>query len=517
MMNVQTLANSLKTTSRWISPPVSLYAGYNSVTGAGLSTAILGISEQTGADSSMSCTVCTSLQEVIHALGIQQSLSVAYGSVTAVDEKLDFFRNLKLTANNVSIVVYCKHVHSKETAKSWNLDPAVQLPSSKADIPAFVKTYGDSFLNSCTLGGEYFAVYSFYAGDAEQQAKVISDLSAKSIYTGVQVDGQFQANLDDMVKDAATRTMFSQGISGIENPVLPDAGDIVTYAARFCAIPLDMPTVIEFTTIGYEHVFGLTSVMDAVVPNRNYFVGKDVNTGLAASLAKLNLLNNQIADLISTYNFYGVAVDSQLPLIQEEAQIDMAAINAQIEGWEDDPTQSFPALWLPALYYGSPTLSITANVFGYYGDGGGDPFDDVGSDPMQFINARKKLAAVQLRGGKYVDALITTYNSSRGACSFRHGGRGGKPTSPLNLSNESPIVSFGGRSGECVDHLTFTSASGTISAGGNGGSDFPDAGKIPENNIVLGFRGSCGDILQQISIVYAGFNPVNWVEPVLRF
>jgi hypothetical protein len=116
MMNVQTLANSLKTTSRWISPPVSLYAGYNSVTGAGLSTAILGISEQTGADSSMSCTVCTSLQEVIYALGIQQSLSVAYGSVTAVDEKLDFFRNLKLTANNVSIVVYCKHVHSKETA-----------------------------------------------------------------------------------------------------------------------------------------------------------------------------------------------------------------------------------------------------------------------------------------------------------------------------------------------------------------------------------------------------------------
>jgi hypothetical protein len=69
-------------------------------------------------------------------------------------------------------------------------------------------------------------------------------------------------------------------------------------------------------------------------------------------------------------------------------------------------------------------------------------------------------------------------------------------------------MTIAGRSGGYIDHLTITTSTGSLEAGGDGGGPFSD--KIPANNFLLGFRGRSGSALDQVVIVYAGFEPAVW-------
>ena len=89
--------------------PSALYQGYDSVSGRGLSTAVFGTLESSGGESVVDCTVCTSLSELKDALEINQSLSVAYGPVGSIDQKMSLLRTLEVSTNSISIVVHSRH------------------------------------------------------------------------------------------------------------------------------------------------------------------------------------------------------------------------------------------------------------------------------------------------------------------------------------------------------------------------------------------------------------------------
>ncbi|MFT0172203.1 jacalin-like lectin [Paraburkholderia mimosarum] len=511
-MNVQTEQKLLETATH-PSAPVSLRQGYDSVTGAGRSTAIIGESEETGSTSTLTCTVCTSVQQLTRALEIDQSLAVAYGPFGSVDQKLDFVRNLDITTTSISIVVYCRHIARVETLKNAQLDPNIDPPTDTKGAAKFFNAFGDSFLSSRTLGGEYCAVYTFYANDSEQQTNIKASLQASGIYSGVSIDANFQAHFDEVVKTSTTRTDFSQSVSGIENPSLPKVENIVDFAIKFTSVRLDMQAVIDFGMMGYENVAGLQA-MKALVANRAYFNGDSYRPGLASKLADLVTLRNKITDLAGTYAVYGATLDPKLSSVQSQVQNDINAISNQIAGWEDDPTQTFPVLPLDSLKNGTPSLSVSVNTFGPYGGDGGGAFDDILPNALEFVSSRTHLTSVTLHGGRYVDALITSYQCEGQKWSYQRGGAGGGDAGTLAISPSNPVYAVSGRSGRYVDHLTLSATSVTLSAGGSGGSDFPNAGHIPANNFLLGFRGRSGRYLDQISIVYAGFNPVVW-QPMM--
>jgi hypothetical protein len=489
------------------SPPASLRQGYDRVSGAGRSTAILGDAEEVGDTSSFQCTVCTSIEELSQALEIDQSLSISYGPIGSLNQKLTFIKNLHVTTTSISIVVYVRHVARKQSLGKFQLDPSVTQPKDPADVAAFFHSYGDSFLSSRTLGGEYYAVYTFYANDVQEQNSVKASLDANGIFSGVSLDAKLQASFDQVIKTSTMRTDFAQNVSGIENPRLPAPEDIVKFATNFTSLPMDMQAVIDFDTTGYEHVPGLEAI-ETLAANRTYFVGDQTDDGLARKLADLMLLQNKISHVIDIYRTYGYDGDLNFTTKKDQVQKDIEAIGNQIRQWEHDPTQTFNLPPLPSLTYGSPSVRVLTNIFGPHGGGGGAPFDDI-PDPVTFVMTQTHLTSIRLTVGAYVNVLSATYQRTHGTAWTSYHGGGGAEIGSLPVSASAPVRTVSGRSGRYVNQLTFMAGS-TLDGNGSDGGGSAFSHNIPAGNFLLGFRGRSGEWLNQVIIVYAGFQPAIW-------
>src|SRR3954447_1272486 len=150
--------------------PVKLFRGYDTVARGIISlSAVEGDYENSGASSAVRIQVCESLSKLAQALDIDASLSVSYLKAVDVTAKMEFARKLEVTARSVSIVVYAKHGIGTWDVTEAKLKSKVTAPVDDESAAAFVGTYGDSFIKSVTLGGEYFAVYVFNTETREEQ------------------------------------------------------------------------------------------------------------------------------------------------------------------------------------------------------------------------------------------------------------------------------------------------------------------------------------------------------------
>lgn len=487
-------------------PPVAVFQGYDSVSGAGRSTAVSGQTQTVGGSSGVSYQVCLDISTLAETLNISQSLSVGYGPIGSVDEKMEFFRSLKVTTYSISIVVYARHVLGTDVTTNVALNAGIKPPVTTAEIQNFVRAYGDSFVTARTRGGEYYAVYTFYSETKEEQQSLTIDLKAHGLFTGVSVDAALQAKLSSFTSTTKVRSSLKQVISGIQNPKLPDGNGIISFALSFPSLVLDAPAIIDFQTDGYEHVpdFGTFA---PIPTNRSYFVGTGVVSGLTASLVAVQQLRNQVLWLLSIYDYYGFSRDAKLADAATQTQTDLEAIDQQMRGWDSNPTQSFTPPSLPSLKLGTPSLSYTIGYGPSHGGGGGGPFVDI--DPTTYLQDQTVLANVQLRSGRYIDALIVTYKSNRGAQTFHHGGDGGSLSPLLTLLPGQFVTKISGRSGEYVDALTVTITGGN-QVGGGGGGGSPYSWDVPAGSFALGFAGRSGKYLDQVQVIYATINAATW-------
>src|SRR3954469_11589383 len=160
--------------------PVKLFRGYDTVArGMLTASAVTGDYENSGATSGVRVEVCESLTELAEALEIDASLSVSYLKAVDVTAKMEFARKLNVTARSVSVVVYARHGIATWQAKDVKLKGDVKAPIDGKSAAAFVKTYGDSFVRSVTLGGEYFAVYIFNTEARDQQQNLAASLKTE--------------------------------------------------------------------------------------------------------------------------------------------------------------------------------------------------------------------------------------------------------------------------------------------------------------------------------------------------
>jgi hypothetical protein len=487
--------------------PVAVFEGYDSVTGAGRSTAVRGEIQTVGGSSGVSYRVCEDISSLAQTLNISQSLSVSYASIGSLDEKMDFVRKLNVTTNSISIVVYARHVLGTDVVTNVAVSDGIKSPGNDNDaIREFFTSYGDSYLASRTRGGEYYAVYTFYSQTREEQQSLVIDMKAHGLYDGVTVDASLQTKLSTFTSTTRTRSALNQSISGIQNPKLPDGSGIVSYALSFPSMILDAPAIISFESNGYEHVpkFGAFGTLPA---NRNYFVGTGLVDGLTASLVRVQQLRNQIGWLQGIYRFYGYTGDTKLTPAAGTADADLAAINTQIQAWEKDPVQSFTAPSLPSLELGTPSLNYSIGYSPAYGGSGGAPFFDI--NPTTYIQQQTAITNIQLRSGNFIDALIVTYQGNSGPQQFKHGGDGGNLSTPLTLLPGQRVTRINGRAGGVVDNITVTISDGrTVGGGGGGGGGYDWS--VPTGSIALGFSGRSGEFLDQIQVIYATLGTATW-------
>jgi Jacalin-like lectin domain len=489
-----------------VAAPVAVFQGYDSVTGIGLSTALAGDTKTVGGTSSVSYRVCTDLETLSNALEIDQSLSVGFGPIGSVDEKMKFVYNLSVTTYSVSIVVFSRHLLGSEVMTDVALKSGMNPPHGDEELREFFRGYGDAFLSSVSEGGEYYAVYTYYSQTREEQTELTASMKAHGIFEGGSVDSSLQTKISSFNSSVTTRVSFDQNMSGIRNPKFPDSDNIIAFALAFPSMELTAPAIVGYETLGYERVPNFGD-FQPIAKNREFFVGNTVVGGLTKPLVQIQELQNQIKWIETVYGFYGGFADGKLTNTGALAKTDHDKINAMIEKYEEDPIGSFTWPKLPSLDNGTPELEYQIKHSPIHGGNGGGPFDDVNVDTS--IPQQTRISALQLRSGSRIDRLMTTYTNTSSTWTVEHGGNGGGLSNKLDLRPRNVVLKVNGRSGSRVDHLTFTTSNGDVLNGGGGGGG-PFSFDVPTDSFLLGFAGRSGSELDAIQFVYGNFEPARW-------
>lgn len=505
-----TIVSTMSTSSTG-SPPSALFQGYNSVLGNGLSTAVAGEVVNGGARSEVRCSVSVSIEELAQSLEIDQSLSVGFGPLGGIDQKMSFMSSLKVTTYSISVTVFSRHISGTRSMSDVKFKSGIVVPGTDAQVNDFVRYYGDSFVSTVTEGGEYFAVYTFYSQTREEQTKLVTSLQANGIFDGVSVGGSLQTAMNNFLKTTTINYSFRQMVSGIKNPALPMPADFIDYAVKFPSLTLDAPVLVGLSSSGYESVPGVGSAFAKVAANRLYFNGDSVVGGVTGSLVSIVQISNQMAWVSKIYAFYANYRDAKLEADKTTVDADITAIHDQMTAFASTATASFTPLTpekLKSLQNGTPVLSYSVGTSGAWGGGGGGPFTDV--DPNTYIQKQTCITALKLRSGSRVDQLSVTYQNIDKQWVAVHGGSGGGEGSILQLLAGQFVTKVWGRSGSRVDQVNFQITDGrTVGGGGSGGGAFSWA--PPDGNFVMGFQGRSGSELDCIQVWYAHFNPANWL------
>lgn len=337
-------------------PPTGLYQGYDSFQGQVRNAAVSGTSNQVNASSTNLVSVCTDTESVMRAISVSASLSGSLFDVS-FDTKASWAQQLNLTSTSVAVVVHSVVVTGQNQADSYSL--AAAPPSSLQD---FFTDYGDSFVSEVVLGGEYYAAFVFNSSSVSQQQQITASLSGS--YGGI--TGSLSTAISNASSSTQTSLSMSQQMLGVSDPTFPSASpdDIVNFALGFggSSQTINAPTVLCYSTTGYEHVAGISG-FDAIVANRN-LLGTASAAPFVEAFTTLTTMSTQCALLQQMYTAYQYSSDSLFATNAQQVSNDLAALNTLIAGIEGNVTGTFSAPPLPSLGYGVPLVTYTLNPQG---------------------------------------------------------------------------------------------------------------------------------------------------------
>jgi hypothetical protein len=187
---------------------------------------------------------------------------------------------------------------------------------------------------------------TFYCSSYEMQQEIEAEVRASVTKDFSEFDSETQASLNSYLRQVKDDWRFKQDLVGIQNVVPPSQDEAIDFALAFHGLTLDAPSVLYFTTTGYEHVPGIAKGFDAIKLNRRYFVGNSIVDGLAASLAAIDEAIQQIDVIEDIHGFYDFS-DPTLSANRAVAEEDGSNITVQMQRFLDCPTDSFEELAPP--------------------------------------------------------------------------------------------------------------------------------------------------------------------------
>jgi hypothetical protein len=103
----------------------------------------------------------------------------------------------------VHLVVHAKHVSGIHTAT--DVKPKEEAKKLLVEDPDdFVIQYGDTYISSMELGGEYFAVYSFHSETRSEKESLKAELEASGFIKAVSLGGEFSSQWRNSGKAAGS-------------------------------------------------------------------------------------------------------------------------------------------------------------------------------------------------------------------------------------------------------------------------------------------------------------------------
>jgi hypothetical protein len=484
-------------------PKTELFEGYDSVSGKSRSSAVRATPVQTGPKTTARIAVCEGMSELSEALNIDQSLAVELAKSGEIDEKVKFVREQKATAESLSILVQALHQDRIVTAR----DPVFTADFKSKGVATFVDEYGDSYVQSYAVGGEYYAVYTFLTQTVEERNKLKGELSAKGVRAGSSVELKTVMELDRFSKSSSTASVFDQRVSGVKAE-LPTPEKMADFCRTFSTLNFEKGMVVDRKFAPYEKVqdFPFRDGFAPVVENRRYFRGTE-GGGLTGALVRIMERKNKVEWIKTIHGHYGFKEDeAALNAIIGELDRDRKAIEAQLDEYDANPLRKFAPLPLPSLAAKTPKLTYqkgTTNRWGWNSAPRRVDYPNV----EQAVNAGVRLVSVRLRGSNLVDKIAMVYRDKRGGGWDDHiggDGGGGRDQGELSLDSNEFIARVECHHGELVDWLTITTTAGkSIWAGGKEGGEHKDGlFEAKDGKVLLGFQGTGGVDVNTLEVVW---------------
>lgn len=488
-------------------PSTALFDGYDSIAGELRASALKGTHIESGPSTASRIAVCEGMTELTQALNIDQSLAIEFGEMGKIDEKLEFSRNQKATTESLSIVVHVRHQEKTITAK--NPTPEVALDPAK--LADFVSQYGDSYVDSVAVGGEYHAVYTFHTQTSEDQKDLKASLEGMVAKAGNSVDAKVVVEIHEFAKRTETAWTFNQRLSGVKEK-LPKQDEIADFASRFPLMDFSNPVVIDRSIARYENVRGFATreAFAPVIDNRDYFVGSG---GLLRTLVKLAARRNKVEWIQAIHACYGYKGDAELAKLKTALETDREAIRAQLIEYRKNPLKKFTVPPLPSLAKGTPVLQYEKGISPQWGKKTGDGQFNYPS-VERALQSRLRLASVQLRASNYADKITMVYRNIHGDWGpWSIGGYGGGGTAQnlVSLDSNEFVQRVDVQHGDIIDRLEITTTAGVkTSAGGTGGGAASFEAK--DGQVILGFQGTGTVDIQTLQVVWVKLKESTYVS-----
>ena len=484
-------------------PATELLDGYDSISGERRDPALTASPSDGGGTMTFAhISVCEGRSALTQALDIDQSLAIEFGDSVKIDEKVKFFRKQEATSETVSIVVHARHQSRRRvTAKPPTLIKALE-PSGLA---AFVKHHGDSYVDSVTFGGEYYAVYTFHTQTSQEQKKLTGELSAKGIRKGASVDVKVVAALEEFAQSSSISSTFDVRLSGVDEE-LPDHAGMVEFVRKFPTKDFTKSAVVIDRSIArYENVTDFPS--DAFLPvvrNRDYFVGSGQRS-LARSLLEIGARTNKVDFIQPIHTCYGYD-DKPLEQYKKALEADREAIRQQLKAYGENPLQTFTAPPLPSLDRPAPALRYESGSQSWGKKVGPNVTDFPSVESV--LQSQTRLVGVTLWGSNYADKILMNYRNAGGEYERSIGGAGGGGIrhNKLSFGSDEFVKEVNARHGDIVDELEIvTTRNNRTKVGGLGGVFRPF--KAEDGQVVLGFGGTGGVDIQTLQVFWAKLLP----------
>lgn len=530
-------------------PVTGIGVGYDSFTGSAMPNSAVVPPATVGSQQVVGqqfYQVCDSLESLSNThKGLNFNLSA--GGQSAAHKKTSA---MSVTNNSVSVVVYAKVVKSSPI---YAISPPT-LATAAAGLSAaeLFAVYGDSYVSSTVMGAEYVAVLVYECETQDQQSSVMNSLKAQGIVPTeppVTIGASFSNSLTTANSQTTVNMRIYQWRNGSATP-LPDVGatTVATNIANIVGFAYDPTTqapaftvdgpgvVLDFATTGYETLLSgaAATAFQPIVTNRSAYT-----SNVGPSLNSLAGIRKQMQSIAGIYQRFGYAGDSAFAANCRQLNQDTAALQGWIGQVEADPLGTYDYPNPPkSLTNGMPAAQYQLVIASGWGSGGGAWYDlatsgsadttntgNNASNPSSPIalSAQPVLASITLWGEEqyYVNQIGTSYQTTKGTVQFVHGSTtemSGKksavpvwPAPPLNLAAGEFITRISGVYGNWVNQLCFTtsrrqSLTWPTTAQSSGSFTW----SVPTGATLVGFQGSCGDVLNNLTPVCVQFSPANW-------
>lgn len=295
--------------------------------------------ERDGGEMQTTVKICTSISDVSKALNIDASASVSFLG-NGVSAKMAFAEKLAVTSTSVVVIASARKIDS--VWKTHNVELLSEAPSQQL-IADFTHKFGDSYVNSVTLGWEYYGAYVFHATSTEEQKSITASLAANGVINGVSASLDVQTTIVNTSKSTKTTATTDLIFIGYEPDSTQSDKDVISPALDFLTADLDDPVVLGLSCEGYEELDPLNTVLQRVAVNRFYFAGDADHVGLLEKRDNLRQAKNyaqhvQEGNWVDNVN--AAIARSALPRLT--ATID--SIDDQLVKYKSNPCQVFPAI-----------------------------------------------------------------------------------------------------------------------------------------------------------------------------